>query len=114
MYFTEVNYRFGASGRALNGFGINLPKKYARYVFKGTTPEITEELMDRPLTYVNDRVLIHEYITTSMNREEVKKIRQSSEYSFFSDPNDRLPDIYFRTVFLPAPIAKKLIADRKK
>ena len=114
MYFSEVNYRLGASGRALDGFGINLPEKYARYVFEGTRPEICEKLMDRPLSYVNDRVLIHEYVTTSMSRKEVKAIKRTSEYSFFSDLKDPIPDAYFRTVFLPAPIAKSLIKLKKK
>ena len=111
--FSEINFRLGASGRALDGFGINLPRKYAKYVFKEEIPQIPEEAINHSLIYVNDRVLVHEYVTSFLNRQEVKKIKEVSDYSFFSDRKDFLPDLYFRIMFLPSSLARFLIQRKK-
>ncbi len=109
LYFLEMNFRYGASGRALDGCGLDLPGLLADHLLEGIELPAVYKL-EEGLRFLNDRVLTHEYVTGYLSKQQMDELKQSADYSFFQDKKDPWPYRYFRFIFLFADLARRLYA----
>lgn len=90
LYFGELNLRFGGSGYAYTKMGVNLPAMFVKFIcgedYKNMPKTITSTA-----TYLNERMLIDEWRSEYITRNEYKKLRDSSDISFIEDEEDKEP-----------------------
>ncbi len=114
FYFTEVNFRYGASGRALNKCGLNLPGMFADYMLKGVPIDMTCSLKQTGKRFLSNRILMDEYIKGYLSRKEMRCIQKSADFTFFEDPVDRKPNQHYGLFCAAAPVLRIYYAKKEK
>ncbi len=90
MYFNEMNLRFGASGYAATGYGINLPEMLIRSLLgeEGKT-EILRPVEEKH--FASEKVCFQKYISGGISWQEYKEIIRDADYTFVGNEQDPGP-----------------------
>lgn len=90
VYFAEINMRYGASGYAIGGSGVNLPGMFADYMFTGKEIDSSQKV-DVGKWFVNEKILLDEYTKGYLSFKDVKKRMKQANIYFIKDDVDRYP-----------------------
>lgn len=93
MYFVEINFRFGGSGYAVTGSGVNLPGMFADYMYTGKIFDTDREIKTERV-FVNEKILMDEYAKGYLNRKDVAKRLKKADIRFVKDEEDRIPYLF--------------------
>ena len=106
MFFIELNLRYGASGYAVTGSGIDLPGMYADYVFKGKA--IDEECAGTATgkTFINDKVALEEYMDGFLTWKQMDRMVRSADIHFIRNAADPAAYRHFSRFFLAASLMR--------
>ena len=103
IYFGEMNLRIGGSACAFLRMGVNLPQMMTRHFLSKGFEDLKSEI-DRPATYVNERICSENWCEHKISVREFRQLLDSSEISFVKDEKDKLPERIFRLGFIPMTI----------
>lgn len=95
MYFGELNLRFGGSGYAYTKMGVNLPAMFVRYMC-GEDYQAMPKAVTGTATYVNERMLIDEWLAGYITKKEFNQLKSTSQISFIDDEEDAEPSKQLR------------------
>ena len=90
VYFGELNLRFGGSGYAYTKMGVNLPAMFVKYLC-GEEYKSMPKTVTGSATYVNERMLIDEWLDGYITKKEYKHLKNDSDISFIEDDDDKEP-----------------------
>ena len=90
FYFGELNLRFGGSGYAYTKMGVNLPKMFVRYVCGMSYIDMPNEVSGST-TYVNERMLVDEWLMGFISKKEFRRLFYSSDIKFVESQEDKEP-----------------------
>lgn len=106
IYFIEVNFRAGASARALTASGVNLPGMLADDMTGKIRPEKIPGTAAAGGRFINEKVLVEEYARGSMTISGVRKRLKQADIHFIRDEYDCRPYRYFRRYYVAAALMK--------
>ncbi|MBO4659018.1 MAG: hypothetical protein J5637_05295 [Prevotella sp.] len=90
FYFGELNLRFGGSGYAYTKMGVNLPVMFVRYVC-GEPYEDMPKIVSGSATYVNERMLVDEWLMGFISKKELGHLFNNSDIRFVESQEDKEP-----------------------
>ena len=90
LYFGELNLRFGGSGYAYTKMGVNLPEMFVRYVCGMSYKDMPNEVSGSA-TYVNERMLVDEWLMGFISKKEFHRLFYSSGIKFVESQEDKEP-----------------------
>lgn len=90
LYFGELNLRFGGSGYAYTKMGVNLPEMFVRYVC-GMSYKDMQDKVSGSATYVNERMLVDEWLMGFISKRESDRIFNGSDIKFVESQEDKEP-----------------------
>jgi len=93
-YFNELNLRFGASGFAMTGSGINLPGMLIGHLCGDDIPE--EIHLAGQKTFASEKVLLQEVSGGKLTLEEYRRQISNADFAFVEWANDPGPYRAFR------------------
>ena len=99
LYFTELNLRYGASGHAITLSGANLPGMFADYMLKGKPIDMNCKIEEPGKTFVSEKILMDEYITGHITRQDIRKKMAAADLHFVYDPQDPAAYKYFKKFY---------------
>lgn len=99
MYFIELNLRYGGSGYALTRSGINLPAMYADYMVFGKPIDKDCSLGEAGQVFVNERVLIDEYVDSRISKKDIKDCIAEADITFVESDDDPKPYKHFKRFY---------------
>lgn len=109
LYFTEINFRAGASVHAFTQSGANLPAELADCLVKGAALRETE-----PLTYgksfVSEKVLMEEFARGDVSARRISELMKGSDIHFVKDAADPRPYRYFKLFYAFAALLRTINA----
>ena len=95
MFFLEINFRAGASMHVFAEKGINLAGIMADNLLKGIElPDIEGDVPET--TFASEKVLLEEYASGDISREEFDSEINSADVLFVYDERDTMPEKHFR------------------
>ncbi|MCR5450826.1 MAG: hypothetical protein K6F23_15675 [Solobacterium sp.] len=90
VYFNELNLRFGASGYAATGYGINLPEMLIKSLqgvpFSGQTGKITDRK-----SFASEKVCFQVYLSGKISWKELQDIYSKADFTFVQNNDDPEP-----------------------
>lgn len=89
MHFNELNLRFGASGYAFTGCGVNLPAKMIRY-FLGI-PYNMEDSINKATLFLNEKVAYEDTIEGYLSPFKYKRLLKNKDLHFIKNQLDSNP-----------------------
>ena len=99
LYFTELNFRYGASGYVLTRSGVNLPGMLADRAVAGAAID-AETHSDRiGLVFVSEKVLAEEIAEGDITSEKAEELMSAADIHFIKDEEDPKPYKHFRNVY---------------
>ena len=113
MYFVELNLRYGASGYAVTGSGVDLPGMYADYVFKGKSINMGCKVPATGKTFINDKVALEEYMDGFLTWKHMKQLVRSADIRFIRNAEDPMAYRHFRRFFPAAALMRALRVIKK-
>ena len=90
LFFGELNLRFGGSGYAYTKMGVNLPEMFVRYVCGMSYKDMPNEVSGSA-TYVNERMLVDEWLMGFISKKEFRRLFYSSDIKFVESQEDKEP-----------------------
>ncbi len=107
LYFVEVNFRAGASARALTASGVDLPGIFTDHVLgkRRADDSIPDAVADGG-RFINEKVLMEEYARSGMTLSGVRKRVKQADIHFIRDERDQRPYRYFRRFYVIAAMMK--------
>ena len=99
MYFVELNLRFGGSGYSITKSGTNLPGMFADYMILNKPIDANCHMERVGLEFVNEKILLEEYIKGFYTMQEAKAIMKQADIHFLADEEDTRPYRHFRKFF---------------
>ena len=85
-----MNLRFGGSGYAYTKTGVNLPAMFVKFIC-GESYKDMQKTIDHCATYVNERMLIDEWLDGVISKKELDQLLNSSDIKFVEDQDDMEP-----------------------
>ena len=95
VYFTEMNFRAGASVHAFTDMGVNIPAIFADCMLRGADPESYSYAYSGTGTFVSEKALLEEYVRNDISSKTLKKSMKDAEIFFVKDDEDPEPFGYF-------------------
>lgn len=119
IYFVELNLRIGGSAYAVSKMGCNLPAMYVKFMTGKSIKDDTSCYVQTTKTYLNERMLMDDWMAGKRSTCEYKKIVNSSDIYFVSDeedpkPQEQLQKEFLRKIISPKRIVKRIIRVIKK
>ena len=114
MFFTEINFRYGASGEAITQAGLNLPGMFADYMLSGKPVDTSLQLAHTGQHFVSEKIMIDEYMHGFIPYSEMSKLQQEADIHFIMDEQDPKPYRHFKEVFAVAPLLKLYFKKKEK
>lgn len=90
IYFNELNLRFGASGFAMTGNGINLPAMFISHIL-GNTLYAESEKRVKEAFFASEKVCLQAYTNDRLSWSEYKEIMRKTDYQFIHYLDDMKP-----------------------
>ena len=115
IYFCEMNLRFGGSGYAITKMGVNLPAMFV-CMCQGVEWKDSVKSICKSAIYLNERMLMNDWISGFITYKELKTFLQNSDIYFIADADDPLPEIKFKYWIMKHRIVnfmKKFIIGKK-
>lgn len=109
IYFVELNLRIGGSAYAVSKMGCNLPAMYVKFMTGKSIKDDTSCYVQTTKTYLNERMLMDDWMSGKRSTCEYKKIIKSSDIYFVSDEDDPKPQEQLQKEFLHKLISHKRI-----
>ncbi len=106
IYFTEINFRYGASGEAITQAGLNLPGMFADYKLRGTPVDTGLHLAHTGQHFLSENIMIDEYIHGFLSYSERKMLERQADIHFLMNKQDPKPYRHFRQVYMLAPFLR--------
>ncbi len=97
LYFGELNLRFGGSGYAYTKLGVNLPAMFVKYI-SGENYDHMPKRIESNAIYLNERMLIDEWLNGFISKKERQQLEKSSDISFVADEEDKGPYLKYKKV----------------
>ena len=94
IYFNELNMRFGASGFALTGSGINLPAALAN-IYLGETPAINMKEYHGE-SFASEKVCFQQYGSNNLSWKDFWKTIDEADFNFIRFKDDPKPFVFFK------------------
>ena len=94
FYFNELNLRFGASGFAMTGSGVNLPGTFIRHLCGEPLPEAP--CMAGRRTFASEKVLLQAYTGGRLSGKEYRSELDRADFTFIANDKDPAPYRAFR------------------
>ncbi len=91
IYFNELNMRFGASGYALTGSGVNLPIRLLSILTKPGSRKLKKDLDVPTKTFSSEKVIFQEFWDDSVSWKEFKKTNSEADFCFLENKEDPAP-----------------------
>ena len=113
MYFVELNLRYGGSGYAITQSGLNLPGMYADYKLLGKPIDFNAKVEDAGKVFVNERILLDEYVRGRLSAKEAKELISRAQIFFMKNDEDQPSTRHFKR-FGPAATVTRLIRMRRE
>lgn len=105
LYFTEINFRAGASVHAFTQSGANFPAELADCVLKGAAlRSVSPQKTGR--SFASEKVLMEEFARGDMKAGSIKELMRSSDMLFVKDSADPAPYRYFRMFYAFAALVR--------
>ena len=121
MYFNELNLRFGATGYAATGSGINMPEMLINQLEKGNPGSLDYNHDFEGKTFVSEKVCYQEYRDDAISWKEFQKTIKNADFRFIATDFDKGPQREFnkfmksfRTRKKLGEIKRKLVKTRRK
>ncbi|MBR6473491.1 MAG: hypothetical protein IKS99_07205 [Firmicutes bacterium] len=95
IYFTEMNFRAGASVNAFSQCGANIPAAFANRVLRNKPMKETIITDGVGRTFVSEKALIEEYIRNDIDRSTMHEILDKADIFFIKDEKDAKPNDRF-------------------
>lgn len=116
LFFVEVNFRAGASTRALTQCGINLPSMYADNLLKGISIDRNPQIVDGGKKFISEKILLEEYARNNISYAKAKQLTNAMDIYFIRDYKDIKPYAYFKRFVLIAGLLRPLyrLKDNKR
>jgi len=100
IYFNELNLRFGASGFAMTGIGVNLPELLIKAFVDGEYGESLEakniDVKVEEYTFASEKVMMQKFAFRQLSHAEYKKILGNADFAFVRQETDPRPYREFR------------------
>jgi predicted ATP-grasp superfamily ATP-dependent carboligase len=116
VYFTEINFRSGASARVCTAAGTNMPEMMAEYFFSGKRPEAGGKAVEAGMKFASEKLMLEEYMHGDISRARARGLADGADVCFIRDGADPAPYRRFmrtaRTASLLKPIY--ILRDRSK
>lgn len=93
-YFNELNLRFGASGFAMTGSGVNLPGAFINHLCGAPLPDALALAGRR--TFASEKVLLQAYTGGKLGGREYRTQLDRADFTFIADDTDPEPYRAFR------------------
>ena len=106
LYFVEINFRAGASARALTASGVDLPGIFADHVLGKRRADSIPGTVAVGGRFINEKVLMEEYARSGMAISGVRKRVKQADIHFIRDEHDHRPYRYFRRYYAVAALMK--------
>lgn len=90
FWFGELNLRYGGSGYAYTAMGANLPAMLVRHLCGESYADLVRAI-DSSAIYVNERMVLDDYLHGFINSEQSRAILRSADISFVENEADRGP-----------------------
>lgn len=87
-YFSELNFRFGASGYAMTKVGFNIPQIYVNYILNN---EMKIDSKVPTKTFVNEKVLLEDFSNGFINYKNYCQLLEKADFGFINDNDDVKP-----------------------
>lgn len=100
IFFTELNYRPGASTHVLTAIDNNIAGKYADCIFEKSNNMYLKPIENKKVSFVNEKNLIEEYARGDISYGSAKKIMAESEVCFIKSDEDLSPYKYLKRIFI--------------
>lgn len=113
LYFGELNLRIGGSGSAVAQMGVNLPEMFVRTMIGKSIEGMKKEITSSAI-YVNERIVVDNWLSNFLTTKELVRIMRSSTISFIKDKQDPLPGLVFKKQFAILWLKKTLKKYLKK
>lgn len=91
VYFNELNMRFGASGFAMTGSGINLPAMLINTLIEGKHSDKKETITLKNRTFASEKVCFQEYTSNVISWEQLWKLIDGADFNFIRVEDDPKP-----------------------
>ena len=114
MYFVELNMRFGASGYAVTESGANLPGMFADYMLFKKPVDPNCRIDEAGKTFISEKVMIEEYISGYLTKEEMSKHMKAVDVHFVSNEKDPKPYRHFKKFYNVAKLHRAYTAAKNK
>lgn len=103
MYFVELNLRFGASGYAITGSGVNLPGMFADYMYFETPIDPSRTIENPGKLFISEKVMLEEYVKGYLTKTEMEQKMQEVDIHFVQNDADQAAYRHFKKFY---PVAK--------
>ena len=106
LYFVEINFRAGASARALTASGVDLPGIFADHVLGRRRADSIPGTVVAGGRFINEKVLMEEYARSGMAISGVRRRVKNADIHFIRDEHDHRPYRHFRIYYVIAALMK--------
>ncbi len=89
MYFIELNVRFGASGYATTGAGVNLPEMLIHFLREHKNPAEPPEIRAR--SFASEKVCFQEYSVNHLTWKQYRALLKEADFTFLRNEADPGP-----------------------
>lgn len=96
IFFTEMNFRAGASVHALTDEKNDLPAMFAGSILKGEPMDTETRKINTGKVFVSEKALLEEYVRNDIDYSALKDNLNNADIFFIKDPEDPRPYEYFR------------------
>ena len=114
MYFTEVNFRYGASGHVITQCGANLPGMLADYMLFGRPVDLDCTVTQTGKRFASEKILFEEYTHGYIRRSEIRSCMDTVDCTFIRNKVDPRPYRHFRLVYCVAPLLKSFYLRKRR
>ena len=90
IYFNELNMRFGASGFAMTGSGINLPEMLIQTLLGVSVADGAAAVPSRR-SFASEKVCLQEYMSEKISWKAYQKLLEDADFSFIRCEYDPKP-----------------------
>lgn len=106
IYFTELNFRAGASLHAFTESGVNLPGMLADCLVKDARADESCRVYKTGRSFVSEKVLMEEFARGDVSAKQARSLMKEAEIHFVKDGTDLRPYRYFRIFYAFAALLR--------